>query len=114
MSGVRVPQRPPITKESLKICRSGEISACRQAGVYMYMYYVYILRSLDKNVFYKGFTDNLERRLKQHNSGYCQTTRNLVPLELVYVQICETRGEARNLERYLKSGSGREIIQELI
>jgi len=78
------------------------------------MYYVYILKSLRKKVFYKGFTDDLDRRLCEHKNGLCQTTKNLIPFELVFVQICETRDEARNLEKYLKSGSGREIIREFI
>jgi putative endonuclease len=77
------------------------------------MYFVYILKSLSKNTFYKGITDNLDRRLRQHLNNQCATTKNMAPWKLVFVQICENRREARVLEKYLKSGSGREIIEQI-
>jgi putative endonuclease len=76
-------------------------------------FYVYVL--CGKNgIFYKGMSNNLERRLKEHFLGKSMTTKKLLPLDLVFVQICENRKEARELEKYLKSGSGREIIREFL
>jgi putative endonuclease len=77
-------------------------------------YYVYVLFSSTKNIFYKGLTDDINRRILEHNSGKCQSTKSLVPLELVFVQICKDRLEAREMEKYLKSGIGRESIKEII
>ena len=59
-------------------------------------------------------TDDLDRRLKEHCSGYSKTTKKYLPVELVFVQICETRLEARKLEKYLKSGYGRETIEAIL
>lgn len=70
------------------------------------MYYVYILQSLKTKELYKGFTINLDRRLKQHESGR-------VLLRLIHVEICPNRRMARELEKYFKSGYGREILKEI-
>jgi len=77
------------------------------------MYFFYILKSLYKNIYYKGITNDLERRLSEHFSGYSRSTKALLPLKLIHVEICDNRIEARNLEKYFKSGYGREIIREI-
>jgi len=76
------------------------------------MYWVYVIKG-EKGIFYKGFTNNLERRLMEHANGKTETTRRMGKLELVFVQVCDTRAEARELEKYLKSGIGREIIKNI-
>ena len=48
------------------------------------MYYVYVLLSDKDNRFYTGFTDNLKRRVAEHNSGKVQSTALRRPLRLVY------------------------------
>ncbi len=78
------------------------------------MYYVYVLKSLKTGEFYKGLTNNLDRRLQQHFSGKSPSTKTRLPLELIHVEICQNRIEARNREKLFKSGFGREIIHELI
>jgi putative endonuclease len=77
------------------------------------MYFVYILRSVKTGEYYKGLTDNFERRLHEHEIGKSLTTKWRLPLEIVHVELCEMRKEARKLEKYFKSGAGREIIEEL-
>lgn len=77
------------------------------------MYFFYILKSLSKNIYYKGISNNLERRLYEHFSGYSRSTKSLLPVKLIHVEICTNRIEARNLEKYFKSGYGREIISEI-
>lgn len=80
------------------------------------MYLTYILKSIKDGGFYTGITNNLQERLKKHNHGYRATksTLNRGPFELVFVQISTNRIEARELEKYLKSGIGREIRKELL
>jgi len=38
----------------------------------------------------------------------------MLPLDLIHVEICNTRSEARKLELFFKSGYGREVIEEII
>lgn len=45
--------------------------------------------------------------------GQCSSTKKILPIELVHVEICQNRIEARKMEKYFKSGYGREIIEEL-
>jgi putative endonuclease len=77
------------------------------------MFYVYVLQSLKTKEFYKGLTDDIDRRLHQHFSGYSHSTKNKLPLKLIHVEICQDRLETRHLEKFFKSGFGREIISEL-
>lgn len=77
-------------------------------------YFVYVLKSLKNGSFYKGMTTNLELRITQHNKGLTKSNKAFKPFELVFVQICENSIDARLLEKYLKSGYGREIIQEFV
>jgi putative endonuclease len=79
------------------------------------MYYVYIIKSIKDNKFYTGITIDIERKFEEHNRGKYSTpsTLNRGPFELKYVEIVSNRIEARVLEKYFKSGSGREIRNEL-
>ena len=76
------------------------------------MFYVYILQLCDQS-FYKGQTENLANRLNEHLSGSVKTTKSKLPFKLIHVELSSSRTEARDLEKYFKSGFGREIIREL-
>ncbi|MEQ8582187.1 MAG: GIY-YIG nuclease family protein [Marinoscillum sp.] len=78
------------------------------------MFYVYILKSIEHARHYTGMTSDLERRLSEHNSGKTKSTRAFKPWKLVYLEEYDTRAEARNREKYLKSGSGREWLKTKI
>jgi putative endonuclease len=78
------------------------------------MYYVYAIKSGSKNYIYVGMTNNLERRLKQHNSGESKTTKAFRPFTLLFSETLATRAEARKREKYLKSGIGKEFLKTLL
>jgi putative endonuclease len=59
-------------------------------------------------------TSNLENRIKRHNSGYGRSTKSRAPFELIHVEEVETREEARQREKFFKSGVGREIVKSLL
>jgi putative endonuclease len=77
------------------------------------MYKVYAIKSLSRNYIYVGLTSNLSERLKRHNSGYESTTRPYAPFRLIYEEICTDRQHAREREKYLKSGTGKEFLRNL-
>jgi len=71
------------------------------------MWYFYVLQSKRNiNWFYKGSTNDLERRLNQHNNGDVQSTKHYLPLKLVYYEayIAETGARMRE-SSVKKSGS---------
>jgi putative endonuclease len=75
------------------------------------MYYVYAISSLKRNYIYVGLTDNIERRLSEHNTGKNKTTKPYCPFVVIYFEECNSRIEARNREKYFKSGSGKEKLR---
>jgi putative endonuclease len=77
------------------------------------MYYVYAIRSRSRNYIYVGLTDNPDRRIKEHNNKKESTTRPYVPFDVVTIEEHETRIKAREREKYLKSGFGKEYLKSL-
>jgi len=73
------------------------------------MYYVYILQSEKDSRFYTGLTNDLSRRLGKHNSGQMHSTKAHAPFKLMYCEEYETRVEAREREKFFKTGAGREL-----
>ena len=80
----------------------------------MVMYFVYVLESEKDGSFYTGFSQDLERRLQQHNIGKVKATRYKRPFRLVYSEAYLRAHEARRREYYLKSQKSHEFIEELI
>ncbi len=71
------------------------------------MFYTYILESVAiRGEFYRGHTDDLKRRLVEHNAGKCPHTSKFKPWKMKFYAAFETLEKAREFELYLKSGSG--------
>lgn len=77
------------------------------------MFYIYVLKSIKYNRFYTGSTDNLNKRLKEHNSGKTKSTKGFLPWEIIYTEKFSSKEEALKREKYLKSGIGREFLNKL-
>ena len=77
------------------------------------MYYVYVLRSKKNGYRYIGHTNNIERRLKEHNLGLTKSIRFQIPFGLEYIESYPTRLEAIRREKYLKTGQGRGWLNEI-
>lgn len=77
------------------------------------MYYVYILESLKDGDFYKGYTEDYEQRLKEHNNGESEFTRSKTPWALIFIQALEEKREALIRERQLKK-CNKEYLRWLI
>ena len=75
------------------------------------MYYIYILQSKSDNQFYTGYTDNLSRRIREHNTGKVISTQNRLPLELVYYEACLNQQDATHREKYLKTHYGKMFLK---
>jgi putative endonuclease len=65
-------------------------------------FYVYIIRSLKDNSYYKGFTEDYERRLQFHNEGHSIYTSRKLPWELVHVEEHKDKSSALRREKNLK------------
>jgi putative endonuclease len=80
----------------------------------MLIWKVYILRSVGKRFIYIGSTNNLDRRVLEHNNGVVQSTRAYRPLEIAAYVAVESESQARDLEKYFKTGSGKAILKKRI
>jgi len=82
------------------------------------MFWVYVLVSESTNRRYIGQTNDLERRLAEHNSREHNprkhTSRNKGPWRLVFSEQYATRSEAMKREKWLKSGVGRKWLNKTI
>jgi len=74
-------------------------------------YYIYILQSEKDNLFYAGYTNNLKERVKQHNEGKVNSTKNRMPLKIVYFEGCLNQQDATHREKYLKTSWGKRYIK---
>ena len=76
------------------------------------MWYVYILRSEIDGKIYIGSTNDLKRRVKQHNSGLVNSTKYRIPLNLESYIAVISEDKARTLEQYFKKGSGHAFLHK--
>ena len=78
------------------------------------MFFTYILFSLRKNKFYIGHTNDLKRRLFEHNSGQSPSTKSGIPWTLVYSKEFTSNSDAVKFEMKIKSMKSRKYIEDLI
>ena len=78
------------------------------------MWFVYILRSLKDGELYIGSTNDIQRRLAEHNSAQVDSTKHRVPLTMEAYVAVKDKIKAIALEQYLKTGSGKAILQKRI
>ncbi len=71
------------------------------------MYYIYVLWSSKLIKRYVGSTDNVKKRLGEHNRGSNKFTKGGIPWIKVYQEEFSTKTEALKRETFLKSGQGR-------
>ena len=77
----------------------------------MNMFYAYILKSKKSGRLYTGYTEDLRKRLKEHNRGESTYTKHRGPYELIYYEACLNKEDAKAREKYLKTGKGKRYIK---
>ncbi len=75
----------------------------RARMLYNRMFYVYVLESTLDKCHYVGSTNDLRRRLKEHNDGKVFATKSRCPFILLYYEAYLTEKLARSRESRLKS-----------
>jgi len=74
------------------------------------MFYVYLLLN-NNNRLYTGFTSDLRKRFEEHNDKKSIYTKHRGPYQLIYYEACLDENDARQREKYLKSGTGKRFIK---
>ncbi|PIY69013.1 hypothetical protein COY90_02875 [Candidatus Roizmanbacteria bacterium CG_4_10_14_0_8_um_filter_39_9] len=78
------------------------------------MYFTYVLQSEKDGNLYIGFTDNVERRIKEHNEGINVSTKSRGPFKILYYEALPTMEEALRREKFYKSGRGHEVLYKIL
>ena len=78
------------------------------------MWYVYVLRSELDNHLYIGSTNDMQRRLIEHNSARVDSTKSRAPFKLEAYVAVKHQERAIALEQYFKTGSGKALLQKRI
>ena len=78
------------------------------------MFYVYVLRSLKDGKLHKGSSQDVQKRLEEHNAGKTESTKRRRPFVLIHTEEYATRAYAEGREKYLKSGVGREELNKIL
>jgi len=77
-------------------------------------YVVYILQDEQKRL-YKGVTNNLDRRLREHKAGKTRTTARMgKQLMVVYTETFNVFDKARAREVYFKTSAGRKFLKNIL
>jgi len=74
-------------------------------------YYVYVLKSERDGNNYVGYTNNLRKRLKEHELGHVKSTKHRLPVRLIYFEACLNQQDATKREKYLKTSWGKRYIK---
>jgi len=80
----------------------------------MKFYYVYILKSLKKDFLYVGKTEDLKRRLKEHNNKEELSTKHYAPFELIHYEAYRNPRDAKRREEYLKTTKGKTTLHSML
>ncbi len=78
----------------------------------MEQYYTYILK-LSNNTYYTGITNNIEKRVQQHEKGESKSTKWHRPIKLIYTTTHTTRTAARRLEVKIKNMGAERYLNKL-
>ena len=76
----------------------------------MVFFYVYVLESLKDGKRYIGYTDNLRRRIEEHQKGKSLSTKPRLPMKLIYFEACTDKEDAQRREEYFKATGGRRFL----
>ncbi|MEK7137085.1 MAG: GIY-YIG nuclease family protein [Patescibacteria group bacterium] len=80
----------------------------------MPFWYIYVLRSAQDNQFYIGSTNDLKRRVQQHQRGENTSTAKRLPIDLIYFEGHRSKADALRREEYFKTTKGKVTLRQML
>ena len=77
------------------------------------MYSAYVLLSKKTFQYYIGSTDDIENRLREHNSGETKSIRNGIPWNVIHIEQFETRAETVRKEKQIKARGAKRYLDNI-
>ena len=78
------------------------------------MNYVYVLISIKDTKLYIGYTEDVERRVRDHNQGKVPSTQARKPMKLIYYEAHISKEDALRRERYFKTSKGKVTLKQIL
>lgn len=78
------------------------------------MFFTYAIQSGKNGIIYVGYSNDLIKRLKEHNSGEVFSTKPYRPFYLIYYEAYRNKKDAIIREKFLKSGWGKNYIKKTL
>ncbi len=85
-----------------------------ESGKNKMVFFIYILRSQKTRKYYIGCTNNLKKRVKQHNQGQNISTMRDQPWQLIRYKTSNSQEEAYKCEKLIKSYKGGNAFKKII
>lgn len=67
-----------------------------------------------KDYIYIGYTENLQKRLVEHNTKQNTSTKFYTPLELIHYEAYRNITDAKRREMYLKGNRGKTTLRTML
>ncbi|OGH15866.1 MAG: hypothetical protein A3C30_03500 [Candidatus Levybacteria bacterium RIFCSPHIGHO2_02_FULL_40_18] len=80
----------------------------------MKFFYVYVLKSIDKDFIYVGITASLEKRFFEHNNKEELSTKQYAPFELIFYEAYLNEKDAKRREEYFKTTKGKVTLRQIL
>jgi len=80
----------------------------------MKFFYVYVLKSTKEVFIYVGYTEDIDRRLEEHNSGKVVSTKHYAPFDLIHYEAYRNKKDAKRRENYLKTTKGKTTLRTML
>lgn len=77
-------------------------------------YYAYLLQSIQNRNLYIGYTNDLIKRLREHNQGLNFSTRPFRPWEVIHYEAYRSEKDAKRREKYLKTSQGTRLLKRML
>ncbi len=78
------------------------------------IFYVYAIVSMKDNRIYVGISQDLDRRINEHNDGKVFSTKAFIPWVLFHSELAGKSEVARKREKYLKSSAGKKRLRKIL
>ena len=78
------------------------------------MFTVYILYSKSIDRYYVGYTNDIQRRLSEHNRPKHKYTDAGIPWILVYSEVFDSKKDAMLREKFIKAQKSKHFIATLV
>ena len=76
-------------------------------------YYVYILENKENDT-YIGYTNDLRKRLQEHNRKKNRSTKQGIPWRLIHYEAYRHRKDVIRIEKYLKANQGNRLLKRML